>query len=80
MSIFADLGGNQPQAAQRPDMQQLLAQLKADPAGMMKKAGLSIPAGMNNPQQIINHLLQSGQIGNQRLQAVYQIMRQMPRR
>lgn len=80
MSIFANLGGNQPQAAQRPDMQQLLAQLKADPAGTMKKAGLSIPAGMNNPQQIINHLLQSGQIGNQRLQAVYQLMRQLPHR
>ena len=57
MSLFAQLN-NQPQ----------LSDLTANPAAVLKQAGLSVPAGMNNPQQIISHLLQTGQITNPRLQ------------
>ena len=48
--------------------QQALAQLRANPAQMLKQAGLNIPDGMTDPQQIISHLLQTGQVTNPRLQ------------
>ena len=70
MSLFDSLRGVTPQA----NPQQLLQQLRADPAGMLKQRGLNIPAGMNNPQQIISHLVQSGQVPNARLQQIVQMM------
>ena len=70
MSLFDSLRGVTPQA----NPQQLLRQLRADPAGMLKQRGLNIPAGMNDPQQIISHLVQSGQVPNARLQQIMQMM------
>jgi len=68
MGLFDKLGGQQ----QNP--QQILKQLQQDPAGMLKQKGLTIPQGMTNPQQIVNHLISSGQIPNARLQQVLQMM------
>lgn len=62
MSLFENLG------------QPTVDQLKHDPASVLQKAGLNIPAGMNDPRQIINHLLQSGQITNPRLQMAQKMM------
>lgn len=70
MSLFDSLRGVTPQV----NPQQLLRQLRADPAGMLKQRGLNIPAGMNDPQQIISHLVQSGQVPNARLQQIMQMM------
>lgn len=67
MSLFENLG------------QPTVDQLKSDPSGVLQRAGLNVPAGMNNPQQIINYLLQSGQVNNPRLQMA-QRMAQMFRR
>jgi hypothetical protein len=69
MSLFNQLG-NQPN---------VMNQLRANPAAMLKQRGLNIPDGMNDPQQIINHLLQTGQINNSRLQMAQQMMAQMRR-
>ena len=52
---------------------QLLQQLKSDPAQFMKNKGFNLPDGVdvNNPQSIINGLMQSGQVNNNRyLQAM----------
>lgn len=65
MGLFDRLGGNP---------QQILQQLQQDPVGMLKQKGLTIPQGMTNPQQIVNHLVSSGQIPNARLQQVLQMM------
>lgn len=69
MSIFDSLGGQQ-QPAQGPQNRQQLQQLQrarqqfnADPVGILRNCGLSIPDGMTDPRQIAMHLLQSGQIG-----------------
>ena len=70
MSLFDSLRGVTPQV----NPQQLLRQLRADPAGMLKQRGLNIPAGMNDPQQILSHLVQSGQVPNARLQQIMQMM------
>lgn len=69
MSIFESLG------QQQMNPQQVMQQLRSNPAAMLKQRGLNIPAGMTNPQQIVQHLVNSGQIPNARLQQVMQMMR-----
>ena len=58
MSLFEQLG----QQAQMMNPVQMLSRLRSDPSGVLKQMGLTIPAGMNDPRQIIQHLIQSGQI------------------
>ena len=58
MSLFDQLG----QQAQMMNPVQMLSRLRSDPSGVLKQMGLTIPAGMNDPRQIIQHLIQSGQI------------------
>lgn len=62
-------GGSQPPMV---NMQNALAQLRANPAALLKQAGLNIPDGMKDPQQILGHLLQSGQINQSRLSQAQQ--------
>lgn len=69
MSIFDTLG----QAPQTNPMQ-ALQQLQQNPAAMLRQKGLNIPDGMTNPQQIVQHLVQSGQVSNGRLQQVMQMV------
>ena len=66
MSIYEQLGNS--------GQQNMLNQLKANPASVLKQRGLNIPQGMTNPQQIIQHLVNSGQVSNPRLQAVMQML------
>jgi len=54
--------------------QQMISQLRQNPAALLKQAGLNIPSGMNDPQQIIQHLLNSGQVPQQRYQQIMQMM------
>lgn len=66
MSMFDSLG-----ARQNP--MQMMSQLRNNPIGMLRQAGYNIPDGMCNPQEIINHLLNSGQVNNGRLQMAQQM-------
>lgn len=48
---------------------------------LMKQQGIQIPQGIeNNPSAILNHLMQSGQIPQGRLNMAQQIMQRMFRR
>ena len=48
---------------------------------LMKQQGIQIPQGMeNNPSAILNHLMQSGTVPQQRLQMAQQVMQRMFRR
>lgn len=77
MSLFKpQANGNQPQMTP----QKALSQLQTDPAGTLKQAGLNIPDGMNNPQEIVQHLLQSGQVTHGRFAQAMQMMGQLWRR
>lgn len=67
MSIYDQLSNN--------NMQSMLTQLKANPASVLRQRGLNIPAGMNNPQEIIQHLVTSGQVSNPRLQQIMSLIR-----
>lgn len=69
MSLFESLNSSQ------ANRQQITLQsLKSNPEQALKRAGYSIPGGMTDAQQIINHLLQSGQVTNPRLQMAQQIL------
>ena len=78
MSLFDSLGNSA--APQTSDPQQALQRLKSDPSSTLRQAGYNIPSGMNNPGQIINYLLQSGQINNSRLQMVQRMAGMFGRR
>lgn len=71
MSLFDSLN-SQPQQPMNP-MQRLHA-LKQNPSGMLQQAGFNVPQGMNNPQQIIQHLIQSGQVPQNRYTQVLQML------
>ena len=48
---------------------------------LMKQHGIQIPQGMeNNPSAILNHLMQSGAVPQQRLKMAQQMMQRMFRR
>lgn len=63
-------------AQQQPmTVQQALQQMKANPANILKQAGYNVPMGLNDPQQIIGHLLQTGQLSQGRLAQLRQMAR-----
>ena len=69
MSIFGRLNG-------QPQMN--MQQLQQDPVGMAKQAGYDIPQSLaGNPQAMVQHLIQSGQVGGQKLQQAMQMIRNM---
>lgn len=51
----------------------MLQQLKANPMQFLLQRRMNIPQGVNNPQDIINHLLQTGQISQQQINQAYQM-------
>lgn len=58
---------------------QMLNALRSDPSAILRARGLNVPDGMRNPQEIINHLLQSGQVPQSRYVQVLQNMQQFKR-
>ena len=60
---------------QIPDeMQRDLGGIKSNPCSFLHSRGYNIPDGMTDPKQITQHLLQTGQIGGNRLQQVMRII------
>lgn len=55
---------------------QMLMQLKANPIQFLQRAGLNVPNNLNDPNEIIQHLMNSGQISQER----YNQARQMAAR
>ena len=56
----AVMSSNAPQMT----MQDAMAQLRQNPAQMIKQAGFNVPDEIaNNPQAAVMHMIQSGQIG-----------------
>lgn len=77
--LFQTLNGSQSVSHAQGGMNpwQMLNALKSDPISVLRSRGLNIPDGMNNPQQIINHLLQSGQVPQGRYAQLLQNMQQL---
>lgn len=58
---------------------QMLQMLQQNPAQMLRQAGLNIPAGMNDPNAIIQHLMNSGQVSQERYNQARQMAAQFRR-
>lgn len=79
MSLFNQLGSNA-QANQQPqqmNIMQMVQQFKASPSQFLKANGKNIPDGMSDPMQIIQYLVQSGQVPVGRYQQILQQFQQM---
>lgn len=55
-------GGNVP----RMNPMQMLQQLQQNPAQMLRQAGLNVPDNLSSPNEIIQHLMSSGQVSQAR--------------
>lgn len=58
---------------QQPNMMQMLQQLRSNPMRMLQQAGFQIPQNLNDPNAIIQHLMQSGQLSQDRYNQLYQM-------
>lgn len=54
---------------------QMISNLQQNPMQILKQAGLNIPNGVNSPQDIIQHLLNSGQITQEQVNQAQQMQR-----
>lgn len=49
------------------NIMQMLGQFKANPMALLKQAGFNVPDNIRNPQEIIQHLMNSGQVNQGQL-------------
>lgn len=62
------------------NMMQMLQQFKANPLQMLAQRRFNVPANMaNDPQAILNHLLQTGQVSQDAINQAYSQMSQFRR-
>lgn len=54
---------------------QMISNLQQNPMQILKQAGLNIPNGVNSPQDIIQHLLNSGQITQEQVNQAQQMQK-----
>jgi len=74
MSLFDRMSG----AAVQPVPQMNMQDIQRDPIGMAKQAGYNIPQNLaGNPQAMVQHLIQSGQVGGPKLQQAMQMIQRM---
>ena len=63
------------------NMQEQLRQLQSNPKEFMQRAGVTVPDEMlNNPQAMVMHLIQTGQVNSPALQRIMPMIRQMGRK
>ena len=63
--MMGGMGGN--------NIMGMLSQLKQNPMAMLSRAGFNVPGNVSGPQQIIQHLVQSGQVNQQQLDYAQQM-------
>lgn len=62
-------------------MMQMLQQFKANPLQMLAQRRFNVPANMaNDPQAILNHLLQTGQVNQETVNEAYQMAQRFGRK
>ena len=69
--IFNALGGMQ--GGMNP--MQLLSQLKSNPMALLRQAGFNVPQNISDPQAILQHLMNSGQVSQAQLNQAQQMAR-----
>lgn len=57
---------------------QMLTQFKGNPMQMLSQSGLQVPPAMiGNPEQMVRHLIQSGQVNQNAINQAMQMASQM---
>lgn len=59
-----------------PSMAQLLQQIKANPMAVLSRR-FNLPQNMNDPNAIIQHLVQTGQVSQEKVNAAFQQAQRM---
>ena len=60
------------------NMQDAMKRLQEDPKGVIAQAGVNIPEGlMGNPESMVKHLIQTGQVGGPVLQKIMPLIQRM---
>lgn len=65
---------NNPMMGMNP--MQMVQQLKANPIQFLQRAGFNVPDNLNDPNAIIQHLMNSGQISQQNYERARQMVAQ----
>lgn len=58
---------------------QMLQQLRQNPVQVLRQAGLNVPDNLSDPNAIIQHLMNSGQVSQQRYEQARQMVAQFKR-
>lgn len=58
---------------------QMLQALKANPMQFLMQRRMNLPQGMTDPQAILNHLMQTGQVSQDQVNRAYQMAQQFKR-
>lgn len=59
--------------APRMNPMQMLQQLRSNPMQFIQRAGFRVPQNMTDPNAIIQHLMQTGQISQERYNQAFQM-------
>ena len=70
----------QAQQTARPNPMQLMEQFRQNPVGALRQAGYNVPDGMTDPRQIVNHLINNGQLGGSKLNQLRNMAQMFMRR
>ena len=69
MSLFNRIGNGE---------QMQIQQIKSDPIGMGRQKGFQIPDSLaGNPQAMVQHLIQTGQVGGPALQRIMPMIQKL---
>ena len=72
--LFNALGGA---AMGKMNPMAMLAQLKQNPLGVLRQYGFNVPDNITSPNEIIQHLMNSGQINQQQYNKAREMAQQM---
>ena len=70
---------NNPLMANGINVMQQIQQLRANPMQFLRQAGYNVPDNINDPNAIIQHLMNSGQVTQQRYEKARQMAAQFKR-
>lgn len=56
-----------------PIIQMMMAMIRQNPSALLRFCGFDVPTTITNPQQILQHLTQSGQVNQQQLDYAQQM-------
>ena len=60
-------------ALNRPNMNNMLQQIKTNPVAFLAQKGINIPQGMMDPNAILQHLVSSGRVSQNQINAAMQM-------